>query len=228
MKAGVIVYPGSNCDRDVADALRGSGADVQMLWHADAQLPKLDLVVVPGGFSYGDYLRSGAIAAHSPLMREVKKHADAGGYVLGICNGFQVLTETHMLPGTLMRNRDLNFICRDVNLLVNNDESIFTEGYRHKKHITIPIAHHDGNYVVSDDELATLEQNDQIAFRYVDKKGAANDNANPNGSVGNIAGVLNERKNVLGMMPHPERLCEDALGGTDGKLLFDALVSKLS
>jgi phosphoribosylformylglycinamidine synthase I len=228
MKAGVIVYPGSNCDRDVADALRGSGADVQMLWHAEAELPTLDLVVVPGGFSYGDYLRSGAIAAHSPLMREVKKHADAGGYVLGICNGFQVLTETHMLPGTLMRNRDLNFICRDVNLIVNNQESIFTDGYKHKPNITIPIAHHDGNYVIDEDALRQLEDNDQVAFRYVDKKGAANDNANPNGSIGNIAGVLNERKNVLGMMPHPERLCEDALGGTDGKLLFDALVNTLS
>ncbi|NDF12027.1 MAG: phosphoribosylformylglycinamidine synthase subunit PurQ [Proteobacteria bacterium] len=229
MKAGVIVFPGSNCDRDVADALKNAmGTAPQMVWHADTSLPKLDLVVVPGGFSYGDYLRSGAIAAQSPIMREVVTHANNGGYVLGVCNGFQVLTEAKLLPGTLLRNRGLKFICRDLSLKVENTDTAFTKGYDKGQVITIPVAHHDGNYFIDADGLKTLEGNGQVAFRYSDTEGAVNDNTNPNGSLGNIAGIFNEKKTILGMMPHPERLADAAIGGTDGKALFDSLVKHFS
>jgi len=220
MKASVIVFPGSNCDRDVKVALEGCGANVTMVWHGEKELPNSDIVILPGGFSYGDYLRCGSIAAQSPIMKEIKAHAEKGGYVLGICNGFQILTETQMVPGTLMRNSGLKFICQDVQLTPANTDSAFTKGYGNKETITIPIAHHDGNYYVEDDELKSLQDNNQIAFRYTDK--------NPNGSVDNIAGVLNKKGNILGMMPHPERLWEPALGGTDGRILFDSLIAQLA
>lgn len=229
MKAAVIVFPGSNCDRDVQVSLEASlGAPVQMIWHRDTELPDLDLVVVPGGFSYGDYLRSGAMAAHSPIMGEVKKHADSGRHVLGICNGFQVLTEAGLLPGVLMRNANLKFICKDVFLRVEDAGTPFTQGYGAGDVITIPVAHHDGNYEAHDETLKAVEDNGQVAFRYVDVDGNATPAANPNGSLNNIAGVFNENKNVLGMMPHPERLAESLLGGTDGKPMFDGLVEALS
>jgi phosphoribosylformylglycinamidine synthase len=229
MKAGVIVFPGSNCDRDVKVALTASmGSEPAMVWHGDSELPKLDLVVIPGGFSYGDYLRCGAISAHSPIMREVKKHAENGGYVLGICNGFQVLTETKLVPGALLRNKHIKFICKDSWLKVENADTAFTKKYAAGQAIQIPIAHHDGNYFVNEDELKAIEDNKQVAFRYADLEGSVNDNTNPNGSVNNIAGVFNKEKTILGMMPHPERLFEKDLGGEDGKALFDSLVSQFA
>ena len=226
MKASVVVFPGSNCDRDIKVALEGCGANVTMAWHGDHDLPESDLVVIPGGFSYGDYLRCGAMAAHSPIMREVKQHAASGGYVLGICNGFQILSETHLVPGTLMRNRNLNFICKDVFLKTENDDTIFTSGYEKGQVIRIPVAHHDGNYCTDDNTLKSLFDNGQVAFTYCDANGVVNDNTNPNGSLSNIAGVFNKEKNILGMMPHPERLWENALGGEDGRKMFESLVSK--
>ena len=229
MKAAVIVFPGSNCDRDIAVALEHSmGRPPQMIWHRDTKLPELDLIVVPGGFSYGDYLRCGAVAAHSPIMRDVKRKAEQGVRVLGICNGFQMLTETGLLPGVLMRNRDLKFICRDVNLKVENNDSAFTSGYRTGDVIRIPVAHHDGNYFADNATLKALEENDRIAFRYCDADGAVSEGANINGSQLNIAGILNASRTVLGMMPHPERLAETALGGSDGRGMFDGLVEALA
>ncbi len=225
MKASIVTFPGSNCDRDIRVAMEGCGVDITMVWHNDSELPASDLVVVPGGFSYGDYLRCGAIAAHSPIMKEVVAHAEKGGYVLGICNGFQILTEIGLLPGVLMRNNNLKFICKDVNLRVENGNTVFTGGFDGKNPVRIPIAHHDGNYRVDDDTFKELEDSGQIAFRYANDNGDVDSDANPNGSVGNIAGVFNRDKNILGMMPHPERLWEDALGGTDGRLLFDSLVA---
>lgn len=229
MSAAVIVFPGSNCDRDVQVALEaGLGKAPEMVWHGEATLPRVDLIVVPGGFSYGDYLRSGAMAAHSPVMREVARRANDGVPVLGICNGFQILTEAGMLPGVLMRNAGLRFICRDVDLRVEDTSSVFTRGYKKDQVIRIPIAHNEGNYVTDPDTLARLEGDGRIAFRYCDPSGAITDHANPNGSMANIAGVLNDSGNVLGMMPHPERLAESALGGTDGKAMFDGLAGVLA
>ncbi len=229
MKAAVIVFPGSNCDRDVAVALEASmGSAPVMHWHRDAELPEVDLIVVPGGFSYGDYLRSGAMAAHSPAMRAVKESADKGVHVLGICNGFQILTEAGLLPGALMRNAGLRFVCKDVFLKVENAATPFTRGYEAGRVIRIPVAHHDGNYFADDDTLKAIEDGGQVAFRYCDATGAVTEDANPNGSRHNIAGITNARGNVLGMMPHPERLAEALLGGTDGKPMFDALVEALS
>jgi len=227
MKASVIVFPGSNCDRDVKVALEGCGANVEMIWHADKELGATDLVVVPGGFSYGDYLRSGAMSANSPIMEEVKSYGSKGGKILGICNGFQILTESGLLPGTLMRNKGIKFVCKDAYLSVENNKTIFTKNYDENEVILIPIAHHDGNYFIEQDGLKELEDNEQIAFRYVNKEGIASDESNPNGSIENIAGIYNKDKNILGMMPHPERLWEDALGGTDGRKLFDSLVESL-
>lgn len=230
MKAAVIVFPGSNCDRDVAVALeRASGEPPVMLWHRETEVPRgIDLVVVPGGFSYGDYLRSGAMAAHSPVMREVKARSEQGMPVLGICNGFQILTEAGMLPGVLMRNAQLKFICRDVHLKVESHDSLFTEGYVAGQVIRIPVAHHDGNYFADDDTMSRLEDDGQVAFRYCDPDGAVTPEANPNGSRSNIAGVFNRDRRVLGLMPHPERLAEDILGGTDGLPMFESLVEALS
>ncbi|WP_342076006.1 phosphoribosylformylglycinamidine synthase subunit PurQ [Yoonia sp. SS1-5] len=219
MRAAVIVFPGSNCDRDMAVALKAAGAQVDMVWHKDADLPDgCDLVAVPGGFSFGDYLRCGAIAARSPICRAVRRHAERGGYVLGVCNGFQVLTETGLLPGALMRNAALKFVCKTVDLKVETSNSPFTQGYNAGDSVGFPVAHHDGNYTVDPDQLAALEGDARIAFRY---------SSNPNGSVADIAGVLSENRRVLGMMPHPERAVDAGHGGTDGQALFRGLVGQL-
>ena len=199
-----------------------------MVWHGDSTLPDVDMIVVPGGFSYGDYLRSGAMAANSPIMREVVARANAGTPTLGICNGFQVLTECGLLPGVLMRNASLKFVCRDVDLRVERTDTPFTHGYSQGQVIRIPVAHHDGNYFTDPDTLKSLEDNRQVAFRYCDADGALSEEANPNGSLANIAGVLNTAGNVLGMMPHPERLADPLLGGTDGAPMFTALAEALA
>jgi phosphoribosylformylglycinamidine synthase I len=221
MKAAIIVFPGSNCDRDVQVALRQSmGSKPLMVWHGDADLPKADLIVVPGGFSYGDYLRSGAMAARSLIMQDVVAKANKGVPVLGICNGFQVLTECGLLPGVLMRNANLKFICKDIYLRTEVTDTAFTGNYSQGQIIQIPIAHHDGNYFAEDDTIKRLKDKNCIAFRYVDA-------ANPNGSCDDIAGILNESRTVLGMMPHPERLSEKTLGGDHGRPMFDGLVKAL-
>ena len=232
MKTAVTVFPGSNCDRDVQMALhQSSGREPLMAWHGDAKLPKVDLIVVPGGFSYGDYLRSGAMAAQSPVMRDVVVKAKKGVPVLGICNGFQVLTECGLLPGALMRNAGLKFVCKDVHLSVEETESVFTGGYEKGQVIRIPIAHHDGNYYADDETLDRLEGDGLVAFSYCASDGGAADGsrngANPNGSARDIAGILSDTRTVLGMMPHPERLSDPALGGNDGRVLFDHLVAAL-
>lgn len=229
MKAAVIVFPGSNCDRDVAVALEASmGSKPLMVWHRDTQLPAVDLIVVPGGFSYGDYLRCGAMAAHSPIMREVKARADAGTPVLGICNGFQIITEAGLLPGVLMRNAQLKFICKDVHLRVEAADSIFARNFVKGSVVRFPIAHAEGNYFADQDTLDRLEGEGRVAFRYADAEGKVSAETNPNGSARNIAGVYSANKRVLGLMPHPERLAEALLGGADGKLMFDGLVEALS
>lgn len=229
MKAAVVVFPGSNCDRDVQVALRQTmGREPIMVWHKDSTFEAVDLIVLPGGFSYGDYLRCGAMAAHSPVMREVVQRANNGTPTLGICNGFQVLTECGLLPGVLMRNADLKFVCRDVMIRTENSQTLFTNRYETTQPIRIPVAHHDGNYTADADAIASLEDRGQIAFRYCDRAGTPSADANPNGSSDNIAGVFNESKTVLGMMPHPERLADPMLGGSDGRALFDGLVEALS
>ncbi len=225
MKTAVVVFPGSNCDRDLAVALRdATGVAPAMVWHKETALPEgLDLVAIPGGFSFGDYLRCGAIAARSPIMPEVVAFAAKGGRVIGICNGWQVLQEVGLLPGALMRNRTLKFVCRDVTLKVETVASEFTRGYRQGQVVTIPVAHHDGAFTGDADLLDALEAEDRVAFRYVDAEGNPTDAANPNGSDRNIAGILSANRKVLGMMPHPERLADAALGGADGALLFEGL-----
>ena len=217
MKSAVIVFPGSNCDRDLAVAIRDvSGAVPTMVWHRESRLPDgLDLIAVPGGFSYGDYLRSGAMAAQSPIMRAVVEAAGRGVFVLGVCNGFQILTEAGLLPGALMRNAGISFVCRDVPLTVTNTQSAFTSRYDAGEAISIPVAHHDGNYFADAQTLARVEGEGRVAFRYADQV---------NGSANNIAGLLNDAGNVLGMMPHPERMIEPAHGGNDGRRLFEALM----
>ncbi len=220
MKAAVIVFPGSNCDRDLAVALENAGADVTMIWHKDTALPEgIDLIGVPGGFSFGDYLRCGAIAANSPICQSVIKHANKGGYVFGVCNGFQVLTETGLLPGVLLRNANLKYICKPVELRVATTNSAYTSGYEKGAIITVPIAHHDGNYFADEATLDRLQGDDRIAFTYVD---------NPNGSARDIAGILSENRRVLGMMPHPERMADPLHGGTDGAALFTGLIDQLA
>ncbi|WHU04128.1 phosphoribosylformylglycinamidine synthase subunit PurQ [Sphingomonas sp. NIBR02145] len=221
MKTAVIVFPGSNCDRDIAVALEAvTGVKPAMVWHGETELPQgIGLIALPGGFSYGDYLRCGAIAARSPVVKAVIEAADKGMPVIGICNGFQVLTETGLLPGALMRNSGLNFVCRDVPLTVDNSQSIFTSGYRSGEQITIPVAHHDGNYFADAETLDRIEGEGRVAFRYA---------ADINGSARNIAGVLNKAGNVLGMMPHPERRIEAAHGGTDGRRLFEGLLEAVA
>ncbi|HEX2794472.1 MAG TPA: phosphoribosylformylglycinamidine synthase subunit PurQ [Croceicoccus sp.] len=221
LAAGVITFPGSNCDRDMAVAIEAvTGKPALRIWHGDAALPdRIDFIAVPGGFSYGDYLRSGAMAAKSPIMRAVADAAARGVPVLGVCNGFQVLTETGLLPGALMRNAGIHFVCREVGLSVGNNQSLFTGGYDAGQVITIPVAHHDGNYYADEATLDRLEGEGRVAFRYID---------NPNGSARNIAGVLNDAGNVLGMMPHPERMIEPAHGGTDGRALFESVFAGLS
>ncbi len=227
MKSAVIVFPGSNCDRDAVTVLsRISGdSNVIKVWHGDTELPNVDLVMLPGGFSYGDYLRSGAMAARSPIMQAVIAHANRGGYVLGVCNGFQILTESGLLDGTLMRNVKQKFLCKNVNLRVETQASQFTQHYKKHQVINIPIAHHDGCYFADNETLKRLEGNDQIAFRYCSESGAVNDQSNPNGSLANIAGIFNTSRKVLGMMPHPERHAESLLGGLDGELLFKSLLA---
>ena len=220
MHAAIVVFPGSNCDRDLAVAFERAGARVSMVWHKDTDLPKgVDIVGVPGGFSFGDYLRCGAIAANSPICRTVVSHAERGGYVLGVCNGFQILTETGVLPGVLLRNAGLRYICKPVDLTVETSASAFTQGYNAGTMITVPIAHHDGNYFADDETLARLRGEDRVAFRYGD---------NPNGSRDDIAGILSANRRVLGMMPHPERMAEPAHGGTDGAAMFTGLTSSLA
>ncbi len=229
MNAAVIVFPGSNCDRDIQVALEQSiGSPVHMVWHRDTDLPGIDLIVVPGGFSYGDYLRSGAMGAHSPIMREVAARAGRGVPVLGICNGFQILTEAGLLPGALMANAGLKFVCKDVHLRVEQTDTPFTRFYAKNQVIRVPIAHHDGNYFADAETLKELEDTGRVAFRYCTPGGEITDEDNPNGSLANIAGVLNKNRTVLGLMPHPERLADPALGGTDGRAMFDGLVEALA
>ena len=219
MKAAVLVFPGSNCDRDLAVGFRSAGFEVEMVWHKETSLPAgIDVVGIPGGFSYGDYLRCGAIAAQSPIMRAVAEFAQAGGHVLGVCNGFQVLCETRLLPGVLMRNGGIKFVCRAEPLVVASTASAFTDGYTLGDQISVPVAHHDGNYQIDDAGLEALRGEDRVAFTYAD---------NPNGSRADIAGVFSANRRVLGMMPHPERAVDEAHGGTDGSALFASLASAL-
>ncbi|WP_416909105.1 MAG: phosphoribosylformylglycinamidine synthase subunit PurQ [Polymorphobacter sp.] len=220
MKTAVIVFPGSNCDRDMAVALESvTGRAPAMVWHTETELPQgTDLVALPGGFSFGDYLRSGAMSARAPIMRAVAEAAEAGRLVLGVCNGFQILTEAGLLPGALMRNAGLDFICRDVTLSVENSQTVFTSRYGAGERVTIPVAHHDGNFFADEGTLARLEGEGRVVFRYAEAV---------NGSARDIAGIINARGNVLGMMPHPERVIEAEHGGTDGRRLFEGLVGAL-
>jgi len=228
MKAAVIIFPGSNRERDVCAALkRASGKEPAIVWHRESELPAADLIVLPGGFAYGDYLRCGAMAAHSPIMREVKARAAKGVPVLGICNGFQVLVETGLLLGALIRNRTLSFVCRDVYLRVENSQTLFTCGYEAGQTIRVPVAHGEGNYTADPDTLDRLDGDGLVAFRYCDAEGELTDEGNFNGSAHAIAGVFNDSRTVLGMMPHPENVTDPLLGGIDGQGLFDGIVSAL-
>jgi phosphoribosylformylglycinamidine synthase len=228
MRSAVIIFPGSNRDRDMLAALEAvSGTAPLRTWHGETELPPLDLIALPGGFSYGDYLRSGAIAARSPIMRAVIDAAGRGVPVLGVCNGFQILCEVGLLPGVLMRNATLSFVCRDVYLRVETTGSIFTRAYRKGEVFRCPVAHGDGNYRADSPTVALLNDEDRIAFRYVDEAGDPTAAGNPNGSVDNIAGILNARHNILGMMPHPEDMIEPALGGTGGRKLFEGILEAL-
>jgi phosphoribosylformylglycinamidine synthase I len=218
MKAAVVVFPGLNRDRDMIAALtKITGTAPATVWHKDSDIPDVDLIVIPGGFSYGDYLRAGAIAARSPVMETIRQRAAKGVKVLGVCNGFQILTEAGLLPGVLMRNASLKFVCREIKLSVTNADTDFTRGYAKDQVIRCPVAHHDGNYFADTETLAGIEGNGQVAFRYAE-------GTNPNGSINNIAGVFNAEKNVLGLMPHPENLIESAHGGIDGRALFSGLL----
>ena len=223
MKSAVIIFPGSNCDRDVAIALKKFKFKNQMVWHDDLTLPKTDLVVLPGGFSYGDYLRCGCIASKSKIMNDVILHSKRGGLVLGICNGFQILIESGLLPGILLRNKKLKFLAKNVFLKILNLDNKFTSSYKKKKIITLPIAHNEGNYFANDSILKNLEDKNLITFKYCDKNGNIKKEFNPNGSSNNIAGIINPEKNILGMMPHPERLIDPLLSGEDGSILFESL-----
>ena len=224
MKSAVIVFPGSNREQDIADAIdRSTGKQPFHIWHRDTELPDVDLIVLPGGFSYGDYLRTGAIAARSPIMSEVKRRAERGTPVIGVCNGFQILCEAGLLPGVLLTNASLKFICRNVNLKVETSQSLFTQRYSTGQVLSVPVAHHDGNYFADPATLDRIEDKGQVAFRYCDEQGNVTAAANRNGSARNIAGVFNETKNVLGLMPHPENATDPLLGSTDGRGLFDAL-----
>ena len=223
MKSHVIVFPGSNCDRDVAVAIKNiSSHQPQMVWHKETSISQSDLIVVPGGFSYGDYLRCGAMASTSPIMQDVVKKAKEGVPVLGICNGFQILIESGLLDGALMRNSSLSFICRDILIKPKNQSSVFTKKTQVAK---MPIAHNEGNFFVTSEQLKKIQDNDQIAFQYCDENGNISEHSNPNGSLENIAGILNENKNVLGMMPHPERAAELAHGCEDGKTIFESILN---
>jgi phosphoribosylformylglycinamidine synthase subunit PurQ / glutaminase len=226
MKFGVIVFPGSNCDEDLVYVLKHvMEQEVVKLWHKDADLKRCDFILLPGGFSYGDYLRSGAIARFSPIMDKVISHAEKGGFVMGICNGFQILTESHLLPGALIRNINQKFNCKNVFIKPENTSSLITTKLDIKKAYKIPIAHAEGRYHTDADALKELKRNDQILFKYCDETGKINDESNPNGSLENIAGICNKGKNVFGMMPHPERAADKSLNNTDGKALFDSILS---
>ena len=229
MNSAIVIFPGSNRDRDMIAAIEQiSGKPPLRLWYTDTEMPAVDLIVIPGGFSYGDYLRSGAIAARAPIMGAIAKKAAEGVPILGICNGFQILCEAGLLPGALMRNGNLRFVCREVHLRVETTRSVFTELYQKGEVIRCPVAHGDGNYRTDDTTLSRLRDEDRIAFRYTDATGTESETANPNGSLDNIAGILNERRNVLGMMPHPENLIEPLHGGTDGRRLFESLLSEIA
>jgi phosphoribosylformylglycinamidine synthase I len=225
MKYGVVVFPGSNCDHDAWFATAQCAGDKStFLWHKDTEIPNdIDCIILPGGFSYGDYLRCGAIARFSPIMREVIAFANKGGYVLGICNGFQTLTEAQLLPGTLLRNTSLNFICKDVYLKVSNNSTAFTSGIEDGSVLRIPVAHGEGNYFAEPKQIEELETSGRVVFRYADENGTVSEGANPNGSINNIAGIINDKGNVLGMMPHPERYSDPLLGSDDGLKIFNSL-----
>ncbi len=228
MKFGVIVFPGSNCDRDISTVTQGLlAAPTRMVWHQETDLADLDVVIIPGGFSYGDYLRCGAIAQFSPVMNSIIEHAKQGKYVAGICNGFQILTEVGLLPGALIRNRGLHFICDRVPVKVERNDSIWTKNYQAQQVITLPIAHGEGCYYADDDTLKALEDHNQVLFRYCSVSGEINAAHNPNGSMNNIAGITNQQGNVLGMMPHPERAADRSIGGTDGLAMFQGLLNTL-
>ena len=229
MKFGIIVFPGSNCDRDVALVTGGLlQQPTRMIWHQETDIGDVDVIILPGGFSYGDYLRCGAIARFSPIIKSVVEHAKAGKYLLGICNGFQVLTEVGLLPGSLIRNSGLHFICDRVPLKIETSDLLWTKSYSKGEIITLPIAHGEGRYYADSDTLKALEDEGQVAFRYCSSAGEISDRANPNGSLNNIAGITNKTGNVLGMMPHPERASDPILGNTDGMRLFEALLNKLA
>ena len=225
MKSSVIVFPGSNCDRDIAVALEKLQFKNKMVWHKETSLPRSDLIVIPGGFSYGDYLRSGAIAWKSLIIVEVIKAANSGCLVLGICNGFQILTETGLLKGTLLRNKNLRFINRDVNIKVINNQTKFSSNYKSNQILKINIAHNEGNYFTNSKHLDQLKKENLIAFKYCDENGNVNESSNPNGALENIAGIYNTKKNILGMMPHPERMVDDIISNTDGINLFSGLIN---
>ena len=226
MKTAIVIFPGSNRERDVCMALqRATGREPVRVWHRESALPEVDLIVLPGGFAYGDYLRCGAMAAHSPIMREVRSRADRGTPVLGICNGFQILTEAGMLPGALLPNRSLRFTCRDIHLRVENNQTVFTCGYEAGQTIRVPVAHHDGNYTADPDTLDRLEGEGRVAFRYCGARGCLSNEENFNGSARAIAGIFNDSRTVLGLMPHLENATDPLLGGTDGRALFDGLMS---
>ena len=225
MKSSVIVFPGSNCDRDIAVALEKMQFKNQMVWHKETKLPSSDLIVIPGGFSYGDYLRSGAIAGKSLIIDEVIKAANEGRLILGICNGFQILTETGLLKGTLLRNKNLKFINKDVHIKVTNNKTKFSNKYKKDQVLKINIAHNEGNYFTNPDHLTELNDNSLVAFKYCDEKGEINEKSNPNGSMENIAGIYNAKKNILGMMPHPERMIDRLISNTDGTNLFSSLLN---
>ncbi|MGI8641419.1 MAG: phosphoribosylformylglycinamidine synthase subunit PurQ [Pyrinomonadaceae bacterium] len=228
MTFGVVVFPGSNCDHDAPHVIsKHVGQPVDFIWHKETNLSGYDAVIVPGGFSYGDYLRAGALAHFSPVIQSVKEFAKKGNLVFGVCNGFQILCESGLLPGALMRNRGLHFICQHINIRVENDKTPYTGELKKGEVLSIPIAHAEGNYVCDDETLAELEENDQIVFRYCDKNGETTDEANPNGSLNNIAGISNKAGNILGMMPHPERACEELLGSNDGRDIFRSLTKTI-
>lgn len=228
MKYGVIVFPGSNCDHDAYHVIsKLVGQPVDFIWHKETDLSKYDAVILPGGFSYGDYLRAGALARFSPVMKSVRKFAEEGRFVLGICNGFQILCEVGLLPGVLIRNKNLHFICKHVKIRVETNNTPFTSDIEPGKVLSIPIAHAEGNYFCDNELLKELEANDQIVFRYCDDDGRITEEANPNGSISNIAGICNSSRNVLGMMPHPERACEEILGSTDGRDIFRSLTNSI-
>ncbi len=225
MKFGILVFPGSNCDHDCYHVVKHVfGQEAGYIWHKDTDVAGYDCLILPGGFSYGDYLRTGSIARFSPVMNEVVSFAAKGGLVLGICNGFQILTEAGLLPGVLMRNRDLKFICSHATLRVENNRTAFTNAYGAHQVVDIPIAHADGNYYAGEDTIKELEDSGRVVFRYADRDGTTSEEANPNGSVANIAGVVNEAGNVMGMMPHPERASEEVLGCTDGRGVFESII----